>query len=396
MKSVVSLAKYPIKINFSLENFALNLFLMNCIIDPANSLFHTKQITFFFALFANYKNLRFNNFPVFNFIIFYLAFFFSTALMMIRNINFDSGFVNMYSTTFLLLLIFFIDNEKIKVDTGFNLSCFIIATLTIVLSLIIIKIPASAILVIENEKLKKIFMFAEHKRFLYWWISGVFHRASPLLIIQLGIIFRKFLSGHKKRNLFFTVYYLLAMFFTGTRANIFAALLVVGLIYIYNLYFVRRKVYITVFLCLIFMLFAGIMLFLLLTVKNSSSDMKDAHMISYNILFSEHPSYILFGQGPGAYFYDVGWKNFCTNTEMSYMELLRMFGIFFTVMIISLYCYPFIYFIKRQNLENFCISISYLAYLFIAGTNPLLIGPTGFLAFWYINYLYCAERRHYG
>ena len=42
MKSVVSLAKYPIKINLLLENFALNLFLMNCIIDPENSLFHTK------------------------------------------------------------------------------------------------------------------------------------------------------------------------------------------------------------------------------------------------------------------------------------------------------------------------------------------------------------------
>lgn len=53
---------------------------------------------------------------------------------------------------------------------------------------------------------------------------------------------------------------------------------------------------------------------------------------------------------------------------------------------------------KKPPFFKFSISIVYLAYLFIAGTNPLLIGPTGFMAFWYANYLLenggCVNARH--
>ncbi len=388
MKSFVCALKQPVTIRFSLSNFALGLFMINCIIDPGNALFHTKQLTFFFALAANIKKMKCNNcFPIFNFVVFYIAFFVSASLMILRNINYDSDFLNMYATTFLLLVIFFVNNKKINVNFYFNFVCFIIALLTVVFSIIIIMMPAAAIVIMENEKLGAIFMFAERKKFLWWWISSVFHLASPLLILQVALKFCLFLKNHKKKEFIATGFYLVAMFFTGTRANILASVLVVGLIYLYDLYFVRKRLYKTAFLTVLFCFFSFIAVFLLLTVKNSSSDMKDLHMVSYNILFSESPSYLLLGQGPGAWFYDVGWKKFCLNTEISYLELARMFGLFFMIIIVLLYAYPFIHFIKKPSFFRFSIAIAYLAYLFIAGTNPLLIGPTGFTAFWYANYL---------
>lgn len=259
--------------------------------------------------------------------------------------------------------------------------------MTVIFSFIILNIPVSAIVIIENEKLNKIFMFAEHKKFLWWWVSSVFHMASPVIIIQVALKFYSFLKTHRIKQLFFTVFYFLTLFFTGTRANVLAAILVIGLIYLYNLYFERKKLYKTAFLIFIFVAFALIAVFLMLTVKNSSSDMKDAHMVSYDILFSENPSYLLFGQGAGSWLYDVGWKKLCTNTEISYMELIRMFGLLFTVPIICLYAYPFLHFVRKPCFYSFSVSISYLAYLFIAGTNPLLIGPTGFIVFWYAKYL---------
>lgn len=388
MKSITYILKKPLIEKLSLSNFALGLFIFNCIFDPGNALFHTKQITFFFALVTNIKKITFKNyFPVFNFLIFYVAFFVSASLMMLRNIDYDSSFVNMYSTTFLLLVIFFIDNDKIEIRYGFNAVCFFIALITIVLSYIIINVPVLTLLVLENEKLNTVFMIAEHKKFLWWWFSSVFHMASPLLIIQVALKFYFFLKTHQKRFFFTTVFYFIAMFFTGTRANVFAEILVIGVVYIYHLFYVRKKMYQATFLCFIFFAFAFIGTFLLLTVKNSSSNMKDMHMVSYNVLFSENPSYMLFGQGPGAWLYDFGWKRLCTNTELSYMELIRMFGLFFTIAIICLYAYPFLKFVKKPNFFSFSVSIAYLAYLFIAGTNPLLIGPTGFIAFWYVNYL---------
>lgn len=389
MKSLIyNILKKPIIPRISLSNFALNLFLFNCIFDPGNALFHTKQITFFFALVTNIKKMTCKNyFPLFNFLIFYVAFFESASLMMLRNIDYDSSFVNMYSTTFLLLIIFFINNDKIEIHYGFNTVCFVIAMITIVLSFIIINVPVLSLVVLENKKLNTIFMMAEHKKFLWWWFSSVFHMASPLLIIQVALKFYSFLQTKKIKEFLKTAFYFIAMFFTATRANVFAEILVIGLIYLYYLFYKKKKIYSATFLCLIFIAFAFIGTFLLLTVKNSSSNMKDMHMVSYNVLFSENPSYILLGQGPGAWLYDFGWKKLCTNTELSYMELIRMFGLVFTIAIMCLYAYPFLHFMKKPNFFSFSISIAYLAYFFIAGTNPLLIGPTGFIAFWYVNYL---------
>lgn len=104
MKSITYILKTPIIPKLSLSNFALCLFLFNCIFDPGNALFHTKQITFFFALVTNIKKMSCKNlFPIFNFLIFYVVFFVSASLMMLRKIDYESSFLNMYSTTFLLL-----------------------------------------------------------------------------------------------------------------------------------------------------------------------------------------------------------------------------------------------------------------------------------------------------
>lgn len=109
MKSLIyNILKKPIIPRISLSKFALNLFLFNCIFGPGNALFHTKQITFFFALVTNIKKMSCKNlFPIFNFLIFYVVFFVSASLMLLRKIDYDSSFLNMYSTTFLLL-------EKLK------------------------------------------------------------------------------------------------------------------------------------------------------------------------------------------------------------------------------------------------------------------------------------------
>lgn len=59
VKSFVYVLKQPVTIRFSFSNFALGLFLVNCIIDPGNALFlHTKQLIFFFALAANIKKMK--------------------------------------------------------------------------------------------------------------------------------------------------------------------------------------------------------------------------------------------------------------------------------------------------------------------------------------------------
>lgn len=367
----------------SLGDFFLGVFIFNIIFDPGNGLFHTKVITFFLALVTNIKKIKFRSYPIFSILIFYIAFFISVAVMLFRShIKYDTSFVLMYATTFLTLIVLFLDPEKIHIETAFFFTCKLIAAITIVISIIIINFPAAVIFITENEKLNTIFMMAEHKKVLWWWFSSVFHMASPVMVFALAIYFSRYLKQKKIRDGVFSLIFFSALFLTATRANIFSAFLIVLFIYLCYTFYIKKKVFKSAFLIVLFFSFALVGTVLFLTVKNSSSGAKDGHIISYIEMFSQNPSYFLIGTGPGSYFYSKGFGEFTTNTEISYLELVRMFGVFFSVFIVGIYLRPFFLIKCIESFENLSLAIAYLAYLFIAGTNPLLIGPTGFMALW--------------
>ena len=369
----------------SLSNFFIGLFIFNIIIDPANALFHTKQITFFLALSSNIKKLKFNDFGLTVFLIFYISYFVSTYLMILRNIDYDSDFSNMYLTTFLTLLIFFIDSRKIAYKDIFNNTCLFIAFFTILLGILLMKFPTLALLLEKNKTLGSIFFITEYKKVLYWWLPSAYHRASALMIIPYSLNVCDFLLKKEKKHLLKIICFGAALFFTGARANMLAMILIFGIIYWCDLFYNKKKLYISFIVLFVFLILSITLIYLVITVKNSSSNAKDLHIVSYWDLFSEHPSYMLIGMGPGSFFYTKGYNSLATNTEMSYYELIRMFGGLFSLFIILLYIRPLFYIKNIKDLRNISIGMGYIAYLFVAGTNPLLIGPTGFIAFWICN-----------
>ena len=398
MKNFLYHLKKPIPffINFNIADFSLSLFIFNILLDPTNGMFHTKILTFAIALFFNIQRMRFSLKAVFILCIFYIAFTVSTALMMVRDINYDSDFINMYSTTFLTLLLFFIDFNKIHIDNAIKFTCICIAILILCFTFILINFPVTVLFFEENEKIKTMFMINRHKRVLFWWLPAVFHRASPIIILAYANQLYIFLRQKNKKikdflcvNLFFW-----ALFYTGTRANMFSAILITGICYLDYVYYYKKRMFKFQAILMIGIAIAFIGVFLLLTVKNSSSSAKDGHIISYHELFSENSSYLLIGQGPGSWFYTKGFGKFATNTELSYYELIRMFGGFFSILILACYMSPFLYIRNIEKGKNIVLVMSYIAYLFIAGTNPLLIGPTGFMAWWITeNNLYKENQR---
>lgn len=398
MKSFLYHLKKPLSFiyDFSISDFSLSLFIFNILLDPTNGMFHTKILTFAIALFFNIKRMKFSLKAVFYLCIFYIGFTISTALMMMRNINYDASFINMYSTTFLTLILFFLDPNKININKSVNFSCICISILILCFTFILINFSVTVLFFEENEKIKTMFMINRHKKVLFWWLPAVFHRASPIIILAFGNQLYTFLrQKHKKIKDFLCVnLFFWALFYTGTRANMFSVILITGICYLDYVYYFKKQMFKfqTLFVIGIAIAFLGV--FLLLTVKNSSSSAKDGHIISYHELFSEHPSYLLIGQGPGSWFYTKGFGKFATNTELSYYELIRMFGGFFSILILACYMSPFLYIRNIEKGKNIVIVMSYIAYLFIAGTNPLLIGPTGFMAWWITeNNLYKENKR---
>jgi hypothetical protein len=110
--------------------------------------------------------------------------------------------------------------------------------------------------------------------------------------------------------------------------------------------------------------------------------MKVGHYDSYIKLFMEHPQYLVWGEGLGSQFYSSGNADFVTQTELTYIDLIRWFGIPLAIILILLLLYPIIYFYlnKKVSQNNRYLIVSYWGYLFIAGTNPLLVSSTGMLA----------------
>jgi hypothetical protein len=381
----------------NLSGFFTNLFIINILIDPGNSLFHSKIVTFFLFIVFNIKNLKLRWNEIFPLILFYVFYFTSTAIMLFSNEKYDISFVKMYSTTFLTLAVLaFTRVNNIDLWKPVKISAFIISIITLIFFFIIVLIPKSMLLLSLIDIFTNVFMIAEHKLVLYWWIPSIFHKSSPVLILVLGYYLYKFLHEKKIKKLFFVIIYAFTLCVTGTRANILSLLLIIFFISLYYLLYVKKYVCFSVFIFLIGILFFSILVFLLLTLKNSSSFAKDGHLISYIEYFSENPIKFLFGQGPGALFYSIGFRQSVTNTEISYLELIRMFGIFFAIVMMFVYIYPVIILFADKTFFTFSISISYIAYLFIAGTNPLLIGPTGFtvlaIAFYFKNHKHLYEK----
>lgn len=82
-------------------------------------------------------------------------------------------------------------------------------------------------------------------------------------------------------------------------------------------------------------------------------------------------------------FWTDGWGGrYTSQTELSYLEIIRNYGLIGATVIIVLFFSPFMSIVNNKKISTYykySFSIGYLAYLFIAGTNPLLNCATGYL-----------------
>ena len=92
-----------------------------------------------------------------------------------------------------------------------------------------------------------------------------------------------------------------------------------------------------------------------------------------------HP---IWGAGLGSDFYAKGRNMRLSYTELSYMDILRMYGLPVGLCFIFLFFAPYFwlwkYFHRSQFLKRY--SLGYVLFLVLSGTNPLLLGSIGLTA----------------
>ena len=215
------------------------------------------------------------------------------------------------------------------------------------------------------------FMMAVDRNFLGIPVNGVYFRCGPWIMFAFIYHLYKY---HGPFKIVLSIILYLALALCGSRTP-FIMHTIILLVYFYDTKIFGRFVsHIGLVLGIIGILFLA---YNLATQKDeSSNELKFANVESYvEDIFSNN--HLLIGAGVGSVFYAKGNGEKLAFSELSYFDLLRMYGIFMGTYFALMYFVPVINCRKyyRNNLFLRRFMLGYCLFLILAGTNPLLLGP---------------------
>lgn len=358
------------------------------IVDPGDLIFHLKT-PLFFIIFLGWiaDKLITKRLVAFNRDILYVIGLFLLIPVLglisgifqqsIEDTSIASGFVKSFSIITLLIIV--IDYGMVT-DKYLNWLCLIIP---------IIIIPTYLISLFDITWFNKIYHYLNFEKdvakfairtYFGYTVLMFFYKTSPLLVFPLSYFLFNYFKTKNTSDLLLSMVFLLTLFLSGTRANILAATLVFLYRFFSHQIMKPNKLPLLVY-SIVFCVFTYIFLSsLTLGQSETSANVKSGHITSYFILFKQKPEILIWGQGLGSRFYTSGVDEYASQTELTYFELVRTWGVPVTIFILGLILYPFT-FLYNNKMDESCkyAIVAYFAYLIIVGTNPLLISSTGLL-----------------
>lgn len=359
-------------------NYLFILLLLVFTIDPANIIFRVKDIVF--ILFVGYNIVFFR--PDYSKLPYILLVLCAITMSLVfgetqmTNMKSDEVFAAYKAIFPMILLLWIREYDVVRLS---RMPIVAASILAIVLFWLVVLVP-------------------EAEGFVYYFVSAddtiIISRRSFLgldlfclhyrTIVSFMFVFSLYINNffQEKKRTFATIICMLlilhAYFISGTRSTMLLPFFLFGVIGFYHL---RSKKYFRYIMypliALSVVVFLGVLIMLMMEKGESSNLIKYAHLNSYWNLFSEHPEYILFGQGPGAQFYSEGFLRVTGKTEWTYLELIRNYGLC-CLPILYVFCRPLFFLWKNWTVSfTYALFWTYLAYLLIAGTNPLLLTSIG-------------------
>lgn len=289
---------------------------------------------------------------------------------------------------FFFILVPIVVNEKIDLTKIFNYSSLLVVPITLgIYGVLVFDLSLFDDLYQYLVLDKGVVMYAMRKLGDFTLLM-IFYNTSPLLVFPLAYYLdHVFVKQNSKKlilNLIIIISIILTLFLSGTRANLLSLVLIIVFYFSYFIYLKSRRLFII--LSGFYGLFAiyglakiGGVLF---NAQELSNTIKFGHFVSYIELFSDNIGSYIFGQGVGSSFYSSGIHSMTNVTELSYLELIRIWGLPITILFVSILFIPIFHQIKSKKISP--LFIAYLAYLFIAGTNPLLLSSTGMVVLVYV------------
>ena len=220
------------------------------------------------------------------------------------------------------------------------------------------------------------FTMAYNRNFLGFAVNGLYLTAGSLIIFS----FIYNLYQYKGRfKLLFSIILFLSLMVAGSRTPMLVQLLIL-LVYLYDKNIIGK--FLTRLSALVFVGMLVMLTYMLATQKNEeSNEVKYENFISYveDIGDKGHP---VWGAGLGSMFWAQGRNLYLSYTELSYMDIIRIYGLPVGLCFIFLFFAPCFwlwkYFPRSLFIKRYCLG--YVLFLILSGTNPLLLGSIGLTA----------------
>lgn len=393
----VSISK--IKESLSLKNILFFLFVFELIVDPANTIFHIKDLVFVLLFIYMLFMRKEVDSTMFVFILsIYALITASLFIGVVADYSFETDFtVYIYKTFAPLLLLLWVRQIRFFTWRTMLFPSIIVCAVSVFISISVIFFPAIEDFLYEFAINSQVVNMGR-RNFLGISMFGVYYRSLPLVLIPATFLLYAavFSPGRKIWCWIGTIIMFAALLTAGTRACMLAAVVIIAFIASHKLMEKEFGQLLLFFTALLFIpLFLFIVYKLVAEIGEPSNVVKYGHLESYIDLIIDDPFVLLTGSGPGSRFFSKGFGIYTEQTEWSYLEFIRMFGFGTTLLLVFVYFFPLYKAYKcRKSLEySYAFILSYSLYLMVAGTNPLLLGSNGTLSLLYAyNYVYCGNK----
>lgn len=372
------------------------LLLVDVMVDPNNLIFHAKYVLFilvFLVWFPRWYSEKSRIPAKLGFAMIFIGLFMPFYALSVGIINgalhnLPLGKLVYFNSFFFFLMALVVASEKVDLTVLFNRSSLLIVAMTLGLYAALIFDPQGFGSLYKYFVVNKGAAIYSLRTYGNMPLLMIFYKTSPLLVFPLSYyLYRIFIDSSKKAP--FSHYLLIlltavTLFLSGTRANLLSLILIV---IFYLGFFVYRKskswfVLVAGFGLVIFLLVFPSLWNILMSRHETSNIIKFGYFSSYADYFNGHLLSLIFGQGIGGRFFAHGLHEYMDVTELTYIELIRVWGIPITAIFGVILIWPLVMQIRTKKLNH--LFIAYLAYLFIAGTNPLLLSSTGMLVLVYV------------
>lgn len=363
-------------------NILFSLLIFVIMFDPNNLILNLKDILFISLLGYNIIFYRpdFSYLPYFFIAIAIVLLGYILASVRLIDINIDVllAAIKSFSPLILLLWVPYYNIIKLSLIPAFVM-CLFLTTLYITVS---VNTLAREFLWNTVDQYDNVITLT-FRSFYGITILGMYHKAMICLMFALGYFCYSFINEKGKKRIIMFFPFICGMYVflvSGTRSSMMIPFFMFAIVCYQR---IRNTQHLKYFIYPILALFGTLFLMLIIILASETSEssniIKYAHLSSYAKLFNNNPLYMIIGQGPGTSFYSEGFGKYTSVTEWTYLELLRNYGIL-CLPLLYVFFKPIKTFYKyKKNDLTFVFLLTYIAYLFIAGTNPLLISSTGML-----------------